>query len=86
MDGIDAARAIRERYDIPVVYLTAHADAETLARARLAEPLGYIVKPFQETELQASIEMALYKQQQDRSCETARRSVSRLRWARSTTG
>ncbi|HEV8147843.1 MAG TPA: sigma 54-interacting transcriptional regulator, partial [Bryobacteraceae bacterium] len=67
MDGIDAARAIRERYDIPVVYLTAHADTETLARARMAEPLGYIVKPFQETELQASIEMALYKQQQDRS-------------------
>ena len=38
MDGIDAAREIRERFDIPVVYLTAHADRETLHRAKLAEP------------------------------------------------
>src|SRR6266571_469383 len=66
MDGIEAAREIRERYDIPVVYLTAHADRETLERAKLAEPLGYLVKPFQEPELQASIEMALHKQKADR--------------------
>jgi len=62
MDGIETAREIRERYDIPVVYLTAHADRETLERAKLAEPLGYLVKPFQEPELLASIEMALHKQ------------------------
>ena len=66
MDGIEAAREIRERFDIPVVYLTAHADRETLERAKLAEPLGYLVKPFQEPELQASIEMALHKQKADR--------------------
>src|SRR5690242_12872798 len=40
MDGIETAREIRERFDIPVVYLTAHADRETLERAKLAEPLG----------------------------------------------
>src|SRR5688572_8566005 len=66
MDGIEAARQIREQFDIPVVYLTAHADGETLKRAKVADPLGYLVKPFQESELQASIEMALHKQKADR--------------------
>jgi PAS domain S-box-containing protein len=67
MDGVETAREIRERFDIPVVYLTAHADRETLDRAKLAEPLGFLVKPFQERELQAGIEMALYKQKADRA-------------------
>src|SRR5436190_12853287 len=65
MDGIETARDIREQFDIPVIYLTAHADRDTLERAKLAEPLGYLVKPFQEAELQASIEMALHKQKAD---------------------
>jgi PAS domain S-box-containing protein len=72
IDGIETARVIRERFDIPVVYLTAHADADTLSRAKLAEPLGYIIKPFQEPELQASIEMALHKQRADRQSKQAR--------------
>ena len=46
IDGIDAARNIRERHNIPVVYVTAHADNDTLKRAKLTYPLGYIVKPF----------------------------------------
>ncbi len=71
MDGIETARVIRERFDIPSIYLTAHADAETLSRAKLAEPLGYLVKPFQELEIQASVEMAMHKRQIDR--ESARR-------------
>jgi len=66
MDGIEAARELREQFDIPVVYLTAHADRETLDRAKLAEPLGYLVKPFQEPELLASVEMALHKHKADR--------------------
>ena len=65
MDGIEAARQIREQFDTPVIYLTAHADRETLDRAKLAEPLGYLIKPFQEAELLASIEMALHKHQAD---------------------
>jgi PAS domain S-box-containing protein len=75
-DGIEAARLIRQRFDIPAVYLTAHADAETLSRAKLAEPLGYIVKPFQETELQASIEMALHKQSIDRQSKQRQEGLS----------
>jgi PAS domain S-box-containing protein len=65
-DGIETALQLRQRFDVPVIYLTAHADQETLNRAKLAEPLGYLVKPFQETDLQASLEMALHKSEVDR--------------------
>jgi DNA-binding NtrC family response regulator len=61
MDGTETARVLRERFNIPVIYLTAHADSSTVARAKDAEPLGYITKPFQEAALQASIEIALHK-------------------------
>jgi PAS domain S-box-containing protein len=61
MDGIQAAESIRSSLDLPVIYLTAYADAESLGRAKLTEPFGYIVKPFQDHALQSAIEMALYK-------------------------
>jgi PAS domain S-box-containing protein len=76
MDGIEAAREIRERFDIPVVYLTAHADRETLDRAKMSEPLGYLIKPFHEAELQASIEMALHKQEADQRMKRRSETVS----------
>ena len=66
IDGTETARLLRERFDVPVIYLTAHADRETLDRAKQAQPLGYITKPFKQTELQASIEMALHKHREDR--------------------
>jgi PAS domain S-box-containing protein len=65
MDGTETARILRERFNLPVVYLTAHADSATLSRAKLAAPLGYVTKPFQEAELHASIEMALHKHRED---------------------
>ena len=65
MDGTETARILRERFNIPVIYLTAHADSATVARAKDAEPLGYITKPFQEAELHASIEIALHKHRED---------------------
>ncbi len=61
MNGIQAAEKIRESHDIPVIYLTAYADEETLERAKKTEPYGYILKPFEDRELQTTIEMALYK-------------------------
>lgn len=61
MDGVEAAEEIRYRFGIPVVYLTAYADSNTLQRAKITEPFGYILKPFQEKELQSTIEMALYR-------------------------
>ena len=65
MSGIDAAAAIRERFDIPVVFLTAYADDSTLGKAKTTEPYGYILKPFKEKELQTTIEVALYKHEKD---------------------
>ena len=61
LSGITAASRIRETFGIPVVYLTAHADENTLEKAKRTEPYGYIVKPFVERELRSTIEMALYK-------------------------
>jgi PAS domain S-box-containing protein len=65
MDGTETARILRERFNIPVIYLTAHADTATVSRAKEAQPLGYITKPFQEAELHASIEIALHKHRED---------------------
>jgi PAS domain S-box-containing protein len=65
MDGIEAAEQIRRRLHIPVVYLTAHTDHNTFQRAKLTDPFGYIVKPFQERDLHITIEMALYKHQME---------------------
>jgi PAS domain S-box-containing protein len=61
MDGIEAARHIHFVLGIPVVYLTAYTDDERLERARATEPVGYIVKPYTERELLATIEMALHQ-------------------------
>ncbi len=72
MDGITAAEAIRSQYDVPVVYLTAHSDAATLARAKLTGPVGYVLKPFDERDLATQIEMALYRFQADRQVREQR--------------
>lgn len=59
MDGITAANKIHALFNIPVVYLTAYTDRETLKRVKVSEPYGYLVKPFEERELIAAIEIAL---------------------------
>jgi|GEM_PF-4577726 PAS domain S-box-containing protein len=61
MDGIDAAELLRQRFDLPVVFLTAYADPHTLERAKVAEPYGYILKPFEVRELHSAVEISLYK-------------------------
>ncbi len=61
MDGIEAAKFIVNFYDIPVIYLTAYADEEILARAEKTCPYGYILKPYKDDELKANIKMAIYK-------------------------
>jgi PAS domain S-box-containing protein len=66
IDGIQAAEHIRERFDVPIIYLTAYSDDKTLERAKRTEPSGYILKPFQETELRTTIKMALYKHKMER--------------------
>jgi PAS domain S-box-containing protein len=61
MDGIDAANAIRKSYRLPIIYLTSYADEETFQRAKITEPFGYLIKPFELKELKRTVEMALYK-------------------------
>ncbi len=60
-DGVEAAQKILALYNIPVIYLTAFTDEKTLQRAKVTEPYGYILKPFEERELHIAIEMAIYK-------------------------
>jgi two-component system, response regulator PdtaR len=59
MNGIEVAKHLRTNSGIPTIFLTAHADADTLSRAKEAEPFGYLVKPVEPLELRATIEMAL---------------------------
>jgi diguanylate cyclase (GGDEF)-like protein/PAS domain S-box-containing protein len=66
MDGIQAAEQIRSRCPIPILYLTAFADSETLQRAKVTEAYGYILKPFEERELAVNIEIAIYKHRMER--------------------
>ena len=61
MDGIETAALMKQLFDVPVIYLTAYSDENTLARAKTTEPFGYIVKPFEERELRSIVEMALFK-------------------------
>ena len=65
MDGIEAAVRIRTELDLPVVFLTGHADGATLERAKAAQPYGYVVKPFDDREVHTAIEIALYKHTMD---------------------
>lgn len=60
-DGIVTAQKIREQFNLPVVFLTGYSDEATLQRAKLSEPYGYILKPFEIRELHSTVEMALYK-------------------------
>lgn len=61
MNGIEAAKQIKESFSIPIVYLTAYADDATLQAAKITEPYGYILKPFEERDIHINIEIALYK-------------------------
>lgn len=67
LDGIDVAGALYDQLKIPVVYLTAHADAEILARARLTAPSGYVLKPFDDRTLRTAIELAFDRHRRERN-------------------
>lgn len=61
MDGIEATKIIKDRFSLPVVYLTAHSDDVTFKKAKETDPDGYILKPFTEKDLSTTIEIALHK-------------------------
>lgn len=66
MDGIAVAEIIKTELDIPVIFITAYTEHQIIERAKQAEPYGYIVKPFQDRELRAVVELALYKKDMER--------------------
>ncbi|MBN2102671.1 PAS domain S-box protein [bacterium] len=76
VDGVEATREIHERFDIPVVYLTAYSDDSTLERAKLTEPYGYVLKPFDERELYTTVEIALYKHRMEKKLKDNQRWLS----------
>jgi PAS domain S-box-containing protein len=75
-DGVETAEKIKAEYDIPIIFLTAFTDTNTLQRAKISEPYGYIVKPFEERELHTSIEIALYKHNMEKKLRYNERRLS----------
>ena len=73
IDGIEAAQRIRDDCQIPVIYLTAYADDQTLQRSTVTEPFGYLLKPFEDSQLRTVIEMALYKHAAERKLRESER-------------
>ncbi len=65
-NGIEAAIRIRDLYGLPVVFVSALADETTLERAKIAQPMGYLLKPYEEKDLRMMIEMAVFKWKTDR--------------------
>ena len=78
IDGVEAASRIYRNLNIPIVYITAFADEKTMERAKITEPFGYILKPFNERELQASIEIALYKHKMEVQLKQRERWLSTI--------
>jgi len=77
LDGIDLATQIRTQLSMPVIFLTAHADRATLARAKVTEPYGYVLKPFKKDELRATLELAFYRYEMEQR-RTATQSISQI--------
>jgi len=80
-DGIELAKLVRNSFGIPVVYLTAYSDNQTLERAKTTEPFGYLVKPFNSRDLYITAEMALYKASIQKKMKTLHsRLVESQKW------
>lgn len=65
IDGVQVAEQIQQNYNLPFIFLTAFSDKSTLDRAKLTEPYGYIIKPFEENDIRTSVEIAYYKYTKD---------------------
>lgn len=79
MDGITATEQIKTSFDIPVIYLTAYADENTLERAKITEPFGYILKPFDERDLHTTIEIAMRRHIAEKAVRVALEKEKELR-------
>jgi diguanylate cyclase (GGDEF)-like protein len=67
LDGIETAKTIKDEFSIPIIFLTAYADEITLSKAKFADPLGYLLKPFEMRELQTAIELALFRYEKEKN-------------------
>ena len=77
IDGIQTAELILNQFSIPIIYLTAYADEDTLSRAKITEPYGYVIKPYDKKILHSVIEMALYKNRMERKAKENERWLSK---------
>ncbi len=77
-DGIEAAQVIHKKWGTPIIYLTAYADEPTLQRAKLTQPYGYIIKPFEKKELKTNIEIALYKYNMEKKLKESEKKYRTL--------
>lgn len=76
IDGVETAEQLRQRMDVPVIFLTAHSDVSTIERAKKSQPYGYLIKPFEERELHSSIQMALYRHQAEATQRLQHRAIA----------
>ncbi len=83
MDGVEAANIIIKTYDIPIIFLTAYSDDTTINRAKVSEPYGYLLKPFEERDLRSAIEIALYKHGMEQEAKRALRNAEAANEAKS---
>ncbi len=74
IDGIEATNLIHNTHQIPVIYLTAYADRDTLDRAKITLPYGYILKPFEKSMIKAAVEMALYRHETEQKSRSEEES------------
>jgi PAS domain S-box-containing protein len=70
MNGVEVAHKIKNEFDLPFIYLTSHSEETTMEKAKITEPFGYVIKPFDVTELKYTIEIALYKHKMERKLES----------------
>lgn len=75
MDGVEAALKIHETFDVPVIFCTAYSNEQTLERAKISEPYGYVLKPFDNRELEINIEIALYKHRVEKDLSDTRQRL-----------
>ncbi|HEY5914141.1 MAG TPA: response regulator [Verrucomicrobiae bacterium] len=75
LNGVQVADIIRRQYGIPIVFLTANSEEEMLQRAKVTEPLAYVLKPYSEKELRIAVEFALYRGKMERERERLTRQL-----------
>ena len=73
MNDVETASELKDKHDVSVIYLSSHADDETISRMELTEPYSYIIKPFHDNELKSAIEIAVYKKRSDRKVRESQR-------------